>query len=118
MFVHRVKYIFCVHVSIFSATAIFVRERRWPQSGWPVRGPWVGPRIHELDGGADHLTGRVIMAWTIVMNEENAASAIPLARPVSKLLLDFLLLLLRHVADIHFTEDRRLIQHSMNVAKV
>ena len=25
---------------IFSATAIFVRERRWPQPGWPVRGPW------------------------------------------------------------------------------
>ena len=24
---------------IFSATAIFVRERRWPQPGWPVRGP-------------------------------------------------------------------------------
>jgi len=27
-------------VSIFSATAIFVRERRWPQPGRPVRGPW------------------------------------------------------------------------------
>jgi len=28
-------------VSIFFATAIFVRERRWPQPGWPVRGPWL-----------------------------------------------------------------------------
>ena len=27
-------------MSIFSATAIFVRERRWPQPGWPVRGLW------------------------------------------------------------------------------
>jgi len=28
---------------IFSATAIFVRERRWPQPGWPVREPWTYP---------------------------------------------------------------------------
>jgi len=32
-------------VSIFinqtSATDIFVSDRRWPQLGWPARGPWL-----------------------------------------------------------------------------
>jgi len=25
-----------------SATAMFVSDRRWPQLGWPARGPWFG----------------------------------------------------------------------------
>ena len=30
-------------VYLFYVAAMFVRDRRWPQPGWPVRGPWTVP---------------------------------------------------------------------------
>jgi len=27
-------------VYLFYVVAMFVGDRRWPQPGWPVRGPW------------------------------------------------------------------------------
>jgi len=33
-------------VYLFYVAAMFLRDRRWPQPGSPVRGPWVNPSFH------------------------------------------------------------------------